>query len=152
MDWTLFPVYLAACIAAGATGVLFKPGAWYAGLAKPGWTPPDWAFPVAWTIIYLLLALAAARVAGRPGAGLPMALWALQIALNTLWTPVFFGLHRMRAALVVIALLGLVVLALAAALWRIDAWAGAAVLPYLAWLGYATALNASILRRNPQPR
>ena len=152
MGWTLFPIYLAACVAAGATGFLFHPGAWYRGLDKPAWTPPDLAFPVAWTIIYLLLAFAAARVAGLPGAALPMALWALQIALNTLWTPVFFGLHRMGVALGVIVALLAVASVLAATLWRLDAWAGAAVLPYVAWLAYAGALNASILRRNPQPR
>ncbi|WP_299817383.1 TspO/MBR family protein [uncultured Jannaschia sp.] len=151
MDWTLFPVFLGACGAAAATGVLFRPGAWYAGLAKPVWTPPDRLFPVAWTILYVLLAFAAARVAGREGAALPMALWSLQIALNTLWTPVFFGLHRMRAALVVILCLLLAAVALAASLSRIDTLACYAVVPYVAWLIYAAALNASVLRRNPQP-
>ena len=152
MDWTLFPIFLAACGAAGSTGVLFRPGDWYAGLDKPGWTPPNRLFPVAWTILYVLLAFAAARVAGRSDAGLALALWSLQIALNTLWTPVFFGLHRMRAALVVILCLLVTAVALGAALGALDRLAGYAVIPYVAWLAYAAALNASVLRRNPQPR
>ena len=90
----IFAILLLACAAAGATGVLFQPGAWYDGLAKPWFNPPRWAFPVAWTTLYVLIAWAGARLAGLPGAGVAMALWAAQIALNTLWTPVFFGALR----------------------------------------------------------
>ena len=152
MDWPLFAIFLAACCAAASTGVLFRPGDWYARLDKPVWTPPNRLFPVAWSILYVLLAFAAARVAGREGAALPLALWALQIALNTLWTPVFFGLHRMRAALVVISCLLVASVALAASLRAVDPIACYAVLPYVGWIAYATALNASVLRRNAQPR
>ena len=109
MDWTLFATFLAACGAAATTGAMFKPGEWYAELKKPCWIPPRWVFPVAWTTLYLLMTLAAARVAVLPGNGQALAFWALQIALNTLWTPVFFGLHRMRAAMVVMVLLWLAV-------------------------------------------
>jgi tryptophan-rich sensory protein len=60
---TLFLVFLAACFAAGATGALFQPGEWYRSLRKPSWTPPDWLFPGAWTVLYLSMAAAAARIA-----------------------------------------------------------------------------------------
>ena len=142
-----FLILLIACAAAGATGILFQPGAWYDGLAKPWFNPPRWAFPVAWTTLYVLIAWAGARLAHLPGAGLVMALWAAQIALNTLWTPVFFGAHRMGVA--VIALLWLVVAALTVLAFRLDRLAGALLLPYLAWLSLAGALNYRLWQMNP---
>ena len=151
---TLFAIFLLASAAAAATGIVFKPGAWYDGLAKPGFTPPKWAFPVAWTTIYLLSAWAATRIAGSAvptvaGSGMALGLWAAQIALNTLWTPLFFGARRMALALVCIVTLLVTVAAMAVEFARIDAWAGAMILPYLAWLGVATALNWRIWRDNP---
>ena len=124
-----FLILLIACAAAGATGILFQPGAWYDGLAKPWFNPPRWAFPVAWTTLYVLIAWAGARLAHLPGAGLVMALWAAQIALNTLWTPVFFGAHRMGMGVAVIALLWLVVAALTVLAFRLDRVAGRCCCP-----------------------
>lgn len=144
----LFPIFLAACVAAGATGALFSPGAWYAGLRKPAWTPPDWLFPIAWTILYVLIAAAAARVAPLPGAALGMALWALQIALNTLWTPVFFGLRRMAGGVVVLAALWVAVASTTVVFLGLDVWAGLMFLPYLVWVSYAAALNIAVWRMN----
>lgn len=144
-----FLILLIACAAAGATGILFQPGAWYDGLAKPWFNPPRWAFPVAWTTLYVLIAWAGARLAHLPGAGLAMALWAAQIALNTLWTPVFFGAHRMGMGVAVIALLWLVVAALTVLAFRLDRVAGALLLPYLAWLSLAGALNYRLWQMNP---
>ena len=149
MFWILFMIFLAACFSAGATGGMFPPGDWYRSLDKPRWTPPNWLFPVAWTTLYLLMAFAGARVALAPENGLALALWALQIALNTLWTPVFFGLRRMRAGLVVLSALWLAVAAALVALWQVDSWAGLAFVPYLCWVSVAWALNLSVLRRNP---
>ena len=145
----LFLVFLLANAAAAATGIVFRPGAWYDGLRKPGFTPPKWAFPVAWGTIYLLSALAAARVAVLPGAGLALALWAAQVALNTLWTPLFFGARQMGMALVTILILLLIVAATAIQFWRLDWLAGLMLLPYLAWLGVALGLNFRIWRDNP---
>lgn len=148
MDLNTFLVFLAATGAAAATGVIFKPGDWYEGLTKPGFTPPNWAFPVVWTLLYLAMALAAARIAGLAANGTALALWSLQIALNTLWTPVFFGARRVFAGLVIIILLWLTVAAMLVAFWALDFWAAALVLPYLAWLSVAAALNLSIWRHN----
>lgn len=145
----LYAVFLIAVGAAAATGMIFKPGTWYDSLRKPGFTPPKLVFPIVWTVLYLLLAWVGARLAVLPGAGLALALWAAQIALNTLWTPVFFGARRIGMGVIVIALLWVVVAALTFAAWRVDFWAGVALLPYLAWITLATALNWRIWRDNP---
>jgi tryptophan-rich sensory protein len=150
MDWGLFLTFLAACGAAAATGAMFQPGAWYDSLNKPGWTPPDWAFPVVWTTLYLAMSYAAMRVALLPGSGQALAFWAMQIAFNTLWTPVFFGLRRMKAGLVVLCGLWLSVAATMLAFWQLDALAGALMAPYLLWATIAGALNYSVWRRNPE--
>ncbi|MEL6701718.1 MAG: TspO/MBR family protein, partial [Pseudomonadota bacterium] len=125
MDLTVFLVYLAACCAAGATGALFPPDRWYfEELKKPAWTPPPWLFPLAWSVLYIASAYAAARVAGFEGVALASALWAAQIALNTLWTPVFFGLKRLGAALVVLGLLWIAVVATCIAFFVVDPLSG----------------------------
>ena len=149
MDFSLFFTYLAACGAAAATGAMFNPGDWYDGLAKPKWTPPNWVFPVTWTVLYLFMAASAARVAVLPGSGQAMAFWAVQIAFNTLWTPVFFGLRRLRAAMIVMVGLWLSVAATLIAFAMHDSLAGLLFLPYLIWVTIAGALNFSVLRRNP---
>lgn len=149
MDFTLFLTYLAACGAAAATGAMFQPGEWYRGLSKPSWTPPDWLFPVAWFTLYICMSAAAARVAAIPGTGQALALWSVQIAFNTLWTPVFFGLKRMGAALVVVVILWLAVAATLIAFWRVDWIAGALMAPYLLWVTVAALLNRSVMYRNP---
>jgi tryptophan-rich sensory protein len=153
MDYALFFTYLAACGAAAATGAMIQPGEWYRSLSKPTWTPPDWVFPVAWTFLYLAMSYAAARVAAlsgtTPGTGQALAFWSVQIALNTLWTPVFFGLKRMKAGLVVIGLLWLAVAATLVAFVRLDLLAGLLMVPYLIWVSIAAALNRAVLVRNP---
>ncbi len=124
-------------------------GAWYTALRKPAWTPPNWLFPIAWTLLYLFIAVAAARVALLPGNAFGMAFWALQIALNTLWTPVFFGKHRIGGGLVVIVCLWLAVLATTLAFFALDSMAGWLFVPYLVWVSYASALNFALWRMNP---
>ncbi|MDT0681286.1 TspO/MBR family protein [Roseicyclus sp. F158] len=148
MPWTVFLLFLIACAAAASTGSIFKPGTWYQELAKPSWTPPNLAFPIVWPILYVIIAWAAARVAVMPGTAHAVGFWAIQIALNTLWTPVFFGAHRMGTGAVVIGVLWVAALCTCIAFWRHDTLAGALILPYLAWLTYAFALNVAILRLN----
>lgn len=150
MIWLLFAIFLAACFAAGSSGGLFSPGDWYARLNKPWWTPPDWLFPVAWSMLYVCMAAAGARVAVSPENGLAMALWALQIALNGLWTPVFFGLKRMRLGLIVLSLLWASVSATLLALLSVDLIAGLLFVPYLMWVSVAGMLNYTVLRMNPE--
>lgn len=150
MDWTLFLTFLAASGAAAATGAMFEPGAWYKALNKPTWTPPNWAFPVVWTILYISMAIAAARVAVLPGSGQALAFWGAQIAFNTLWTPVFFGLYRMGAAMIVMLGLWLFVALTMVSFWQHDWIAGALFVPYLIWVTVAGALNFSVWRLNPR--
>ncbi|SDG13814.1 tryptophan-rich sensory protein TspO [Pseudomonas abietaniphila] len=143
-----FYIFLIACCAAATTGIIFKPGAWYASLQKPRFTPPNWLFPVAWTTIYLLLAWAGYRLTQLPGSETVLALWAAQIALNTLWTPVFFGANRMLAAMVILAVLWVVVAVMVVMALQLDVITGLILFPYLVWLCVAAALNFSILRQN----
>lgn len=150
----LFLIFLLACGCAGMTGWLFPTGEWYKGLRKPDWTPPDLAFPIVWTTLYVLMAFAGARVAGigGPGATTALAFWSLQIAANALWTPTVFGTHRLRLGLGIIVVLWLAVLGALIAHWRVSALAGLALLPYLAWVSVAAGLNYELIRLNPNER
>ena len=150
MDWGLFLSFLAACGAAATTGAMFDPGEWYRSLSKPAWTPPNWAFPVVWTVLYIAIAVAAMRSGMIEGTQQALAFWALQIAFNTLWTPIFFGLRRMRAAFIVICGLWVSVAATMLAFLQHDLLAGLLMAPYLLWVTIATALNFSVWQRNPQ--
>lgn len=149
MDWSIFIVFMAASCTAAATGSLFPPDRWYRALNKPSWTPKDWMFPVAWVTLYILSSVAATLVAGREGVGLALAFWAFQIAANTLWSPVFFGLKRIRAAMISLVVLWLAVFGTLVSFLLVLPVAGWMMVPYLAWVSVAGALNWSILRRNP---
>jgi len=125
---------------------------WYAALAKPSWTPPPFVFPIAWTILYILMAVSLWRLWDRaaPSSARTSAMtWFLiQLALNAAWSPVFFGWHATRAALVVIvALFFAIVMAMIAAS-RADKPASWLLAPYLAWIAYATTLNAGVVAMN----
>jgi tryptophan-rich sensory protein len=104
---------------------------------------------VAWTTLYICMAAAGARVAVSPGNGIAMALWSLQIALNGLWTPVFFGLQRMKLGLIVLCSLWASVAVTLVALWSVDWIAGLLFVPYLTWVSVAGMLNLAVLRLNP---
>lgn len=131
-----------------AIGGLTVTGAWYDSLAKPGFSPPPWVFGPAWTVLYVLIAVAGWRSWERDRGGRAMKLWGLQMALNYLWTPVYFGAHQIGAALVVILALLAAILAFIAATWRSDRISAGLFLPYAAWVTFATALNASIWALN----
>jgi translocator protein len=141
-------------LAASLTGALLTAPnipTWYAGLAKPGFTPPNWAFPLAWSLLYAAMAYAAWRVLGlRPGRRRRLALAAffVQLALNAAWTPVFFVRHDLLGGLVVVAALLVMVLWTARLFGFLDRVAGWLLAPYAAWVAYATLLNAAIWRMN----
>jgi benzodiazapine receptor len=129
---------------------------WYEGLNKPGFNPPNWLFPVAWTLLYTMIAVALWRLLGakprtgpsRRGWWLALAVFLVQIALNAAWSPVFFSAHAIGAALVVVAALLVMVLWTIRLTWRFDRIAAWMLVPYAAWVGFATILNAAILRLN----
>jgi tryptophan-rich sensory protein len=129
---------------------LIKPDEWYDNLNKPDWTPPRWVFPVVWTSLYILIALAAMRLALRGDSAQALALWSVQIALNTLWTPVYFGLRRIKSAMVVMVCLWLAVAVSTWTFFGVDFVAGLLFLPYLIWVSIAGVLNFSMIRLNPQ--
>jgi translocator protein len=149
MIWGVFLTYLAASGAAAATGALIQPGGWYDALNKPSWTPPRWVFPVVWTTLYLMMSYTAMRVSGLEGNAQAMAFWAAQIAFNTLWTPIFFGLHRIRAAMIVMVCLWVAVAATTVSFFSLDVVSGLLFLPYLLWVSIAGALNFTVMRLNP---
>lgn len=149
MFWILFSICLAACLGAGVTGGLFMPGSWYRGLEKPWFTPPDWVFPITWIVLYICIATAGARIAMAENNGYAMALWALQIAFNGLWTPVFFGLRNIRLGMAVVSLLWLAILSGILAMWQVDLVAALLFVPYLVWVSIAAALNAGVWWLNP---
>ncbi|MFZ1963606.1 MAG: TspO/MBR family protein [Roseiarcus sp.] len=128
-----------------AIGFLTAPGEWYAGLAKPPFNPPNWLFGPVWTLLYLLIAVAGWRAFESDRGGWPMKLWWAQLALNFLWSPVFFAAHRIGLALAVILLLLGAILAFIVMSWRQDRVAAWLFAPYAAWVGFASVLNASIL-------
>ena len=148
--WVDFAIYLAACFVAGSTGGLFPPGDWYENLKKPRWTPPNWMFPVAWMTLYVLMAYAGARLSQIEGAGTALALWSLQIALNALWTPVFFGLKKTKLALYCIFGLWAAVAVCVIVFWQYSWIAGLAFVPYLLWVSVAALLNRAVCRLNPE--
>ena len=145
--------FAALTLAVGAAGGLATAASvntWYPTLAKPAFNPPNWVFAPVWTTLYLLMALAAWRVwrSGAAGARLALGAWALQLALNLCWSLVFFGLREIGAALAEILVL-LAAIALTAFLsWRIDRLAGALYAPYIAWVAFATVLNAALWKLN----
>lgn len=126
---------------------------WFSALRKPGFMPPGWAFPVAWTALYGMMGLALALVLharGAPARPAAVALFALALALNLAWSPTFFAAHRIQAALWLIGAMFVSALATAILFARVRPLAGLLLLPYLAWLLFAAALNWQIDRLNPR--
>ncbi len=131
-----------------AIGSVTRPDGWYAALAKPSFNPPNWIFAPVWTILYVLVAVAGWRTFRRDAGGAAMKLWAAQLALNLLWSPVFFAAHWIGAALAVVSALLVTILAFVAATWVVDRPAAWMFVPYAAWVAFAALLNASILVLN----
>ncbi len=131
-----------------AIGFLAAPGDWYAELAKPSFNPPGGVFGPAWTALYILIAIAGWRVWRRERGGLAMKLWWVQLALNFLWTPVFFSAHQIGLALAAILVLLAIILSFIVTSWRQDRVASLMFAPYAAWVAFASTLNGSILVLN----
>jgi translocator protein len=136
-------VFLLLVAAAAVFGTQFEPGAWHAALEKPAWNPPNWVFGPVWTLLYVLIAIAG-WLAWRARQRLLVALWGVQLLLNALWSWLFFGLHLPFVALADIVLLLATIIAFIVVAWRRRRAAALLFLPYAAWVGFATALNAAI--------
>jgi tryptophan-rich sensory protein len=143
--------WLALCFAASASAVFVSTGGWYAELHKPTWNPPAWVFSPAWTLLYILMATAAWlvwREGGWKAQGRALSLFLVQWLLNALWTPLFFGMHQTGLAFAEIVLLWVMIVLTLNAFWKVKPSAGLLMLPYLAWVTYAAALNFTIWRMN----
>jgi tryptophan-rich sensory protein len=124
----------------------------YRSLDRPPWAPPPGVFGPVWTLLYAAMALAAWLVwkaRGFAGAAAALTLFVVQLAFNALWSWLFFRWRLGALALVDIVLLWVLVAATIAAFWRVRPLAGALLLPYLAWIAFAAALNFSVWQRNP---
>ena len=142
-------VFVLVVVALGiASGLSNAPGGWYADLQKPFFNPPAYLFPPVWTLLYVLIGLAGARVWMRAPRSVAMQFWFGQMLLNLLWTPAFFGLHSPLLGLLVIVCLLLSILAFIGLARPIDRIASLLFLPYAAWVAFATLLNLSILILN----
>jgi len=140
------PVVLACVLGAWIT--IPNVPLWYAGLAKPPLTPPNWVFGPAWTILYALMAFSIYRIlrlhAAQPARKSAIRLFYAQLALNMLWSFVFFGAHAPALGLVVIVALEILIAWMSLSFYRLDRWAGLAQLPYFGWVAFALWLNAGI--------
>jgi benzodiazapine receptor len=150
--WLVLVFWLAIVAAVAFVGsfvTLPKIPNWYAGLAKPWFTPPNAVFGPAWTILYVMMAVAAWRVGtGSAMRTRAIALFVVQLAFNAIWSPVFFGFEAPRIGVAVIVALLVSLAATLVAFWRIDRLAGLLLAPYFVWICYATALNAAIVVLN----
>ncbi len=152
--WLGLIVLLILCFtAAGIGGAVTTPriDGWYATLAKPSWNPPDRVFGPVWTVLYLAMAVAAWlvwRQRGGTDARRPLTLFGLQLALNVLWSCLFFGLKSPGLAFVEVLVLWAAIAASMVSFWFRSKTAGLLMLPYLAWVTFAAALNFTIWRMN----
>lgn len=144
-------VFLLAVAATALVGSWFGPGAWYAALNKPSWTPPNWIFAPVWTLLYLAIAVAGWLVWRQPSARRPMllTLWSLQLIFNGAWSWLFFGLRAPGLALIDIGLLLCVIIFFVAAARARSPVAAWLFVPYGLWVAFASALNFAIWRMNP---
>ena len=144
--------WLAASFVAAALGAVATRQApeFYAQLARPDWAPPGWLFGPVWTLLYAMMAVAAWRVWRKAGFGTALYLFLAQLALNALWSWLFFAWRLGGAAFGEILLLWLLIAATVAAFFRIERLAAALLVPYLLWVSFACALTYAVWRANPQ--
>ena len=146
------PLILFLGILSGALAGSGYGNPWFAALAKPTEMPPAWLFPVAWTLLYVLIGFALAMIIwarGASGRGIAIGLFVVQFALNLAWSPTFFAAHRIDVAFAIILAMIVLTIATILAFARIRARAALLMLPYLAWICFAAWLNHSIEALNP---
>jgi tryptophan-rich sensory protein len=152
--WSLFtvPLVLGLGFLSGVVAGSGPDNPWFSALAKPSIYPPPAAFGIVWSILYVLIGFALAMVIaarGAPGRGVAIAAFVVQLVLNLAWSPLFFAMHQLHAALYLLVALDVAVLLMVVLFWRVRPLAMALLLPYLAWILFATALNWEFVRLNP---
>lgn len=147
-SWKTLPLFLLACYLTASLGAMFVPGPWYDDLNRAPWNPPNIAFPIVWTVLYFLIAIAGWKIFASPESRLKQ-LWVIQLVLNGAWSWIFFGQQWVGMALVDIVMLDIFVTVLLVGCWRKKLrLAGWLLLPYLLWVLLATSLNAYIFLMN----
>jgi translocator protein len=143
-------VFFVVSFAASSTGAVFRPGAWYANLRKPKWTPPNWAFPVVWSVLFCAIAVSGWLVweAGGLAAWSALALYVVHLLVNAAWSFLFFGMKRLDWAMGEVVCLWLMIIAVIAAFAQFSMPAALLLTPYLAWVTVAAALNFRLLQLN----
>jgi benzodiazapine receptor len=142
-------VFLALVFLAATTGAFFQPGQWYAGLNKPSWTPPNWLFPVAWTVLYTMIAVAGWKVWQAEGLRAALVVWGIALAFNMAWSWIMFGRQEIGLALIDLILLWVAIVAFMVLAWPVSRTAVYLFVPYLFWVSFAGALNFAVWRLNP---
>ena len=143
--------WLTLCFLAAGVGGLFVPGEWYAALNKPSWNPPGWLFGPVWSALYAMMAVSAWLVWKRGGFRIhlaPLRVFLVQLVLNACWSPLFFGLKRPGLAFFEIIVLWMAIIATAVAFSRVNRTAALLLVPYLAWVTFAAALNFALWQMN----
>ena len=139
--------FMAVVAGVSLSGVAFQPGEWYLHLVKPSWTPPSWLFPVVWSLLYLMIAVAGWIIFSGTNRGLKM-LWVAQLVLNALWSWIFFGMHLTGLGLIDIIAMFACISALIVISYKASKEVTWLLSPYLFWVGYASTLNAAIYLLN----
>ncbi len=143
-----FALFILSVLGCGiAIGFACPPGKWYARLKKPSFNPPDWVFAPAWTVLYVLIAIAGWRT-WADGAAVPFAVWLAQLMVNYGWSPTFFRAHRVGLALALIMILLALIFAFIGLQWNADRTAALLFVPYAIWVAFASTLNLMLLRLN----
>ncbi len=148
VGWLLLS-FVAAAVGGFASA---NAASFYGQLTRPGWAPPAWLFGPAWTVLYLMMAVAAWlvwREGGWHGARTALTLFVVQLVANGLWSWLFFAWHRGALAFADVVVLWLLIVATIAAFWRVSPLAAVMLVPYLAWVTYAAALTLAVWRLNP---
>jgi translocator protein len=142
-------LFVALTSIAAVSGGMYGPGSWYVTLNKPWWTPPGWAFPVVWTTLYIMIAIAGWKAWQDQGVGLLVGLWIVQLVLNAAWSWIMFGQKQIGWALVDAGGMWITIAAFIMAAWGVSHTAALLFIPYLIWVSIAVLLNWSILQLNP---
>ncbi len=154
-DVTKLAISIIICLIPGFLGAMVTANAiptWYAFIAKPSFAPPNWVFAPVWTALYVMMGVAMFLVwrvgLAEPGVRQALVVFLIQLILNGLWSPAFFGLRSPIAGLFVIVLLWLAILITILRFYPISRTAALLLIPYLAWVSFATLLNASLYALN----
>jgi tryptophan-rich sensory protein len=142
----LFLLIAIAVAAFGSVVAVTQVDGWYASAPHVTWTPPDWAFGAVWSVLYVLIAVSGWLLWRRRARG-ALVLFVVQLVVNSVWTPVFFGgypligIAALWVGVAIIVVLDLLVVATIAAAWPVSRWAAVLLMPYLGWILYASTLN-----------